>query len=304
MNAKVFLAVLALVSLSLAQTTREDKFIIDPFNPDTPVLVIQADGTPTQTFPITDSISTQSSTILGGERDLELVVSTATSRTPVSSSVSGGQWIVATPNGATGFAIMQYDGLDASPTLAATGLGGSDFTARGGDAIRVSVQTDIDTLYSFTITDMAGRSGTAEVEVPRGNVISDAFIEFSSFGGSVDFSQVGSLELQIEAFDSVDCFMDLLSVVGPPQLVSPSPIPELDDWYTFDDDDNGVSPCTTNAKRRTYFLSDDLLIYYYFYGAFQGTAGFDDDVDALSANSSSATIVSFVLTLIAAVFAL
>ena len=301
MNAKVFLAVLALVTLSLAQT-REDKFIIDPFNPDTPLLLITINSA--TVFPASVSSVTTSSTILGGERDLELVCTSSPPQRTIDTSVSDGQWIVATPNGGVGFAVMQYDGVDGSADLDVTGLGGINFTERGGEAFRVNVQTDIDTIYTFSVTDMSGNSGEAEIEVLEGNVLTNVFLEFSDFDGNVDFSRIGSVQIQIEAFDSVDCFMDLLGVVGPPQLASPSPRPEVDDWYTFDDDDNGVSPCTTNQKRRTYFLSDDQLIYYYFYGAFQGTAGFDDDVDALSANSSSAVIVSFVLTLIAAIVAL
>jgi len=37
------------------------------------------------------------------------------------------------------------------------------------------------------------------------------------------------------------------------------------EWYTFDDDDEGRSPCG-EVERQTYFLADDNLIYYYFYG--------------------------------------
>lgn len=298
MNAKVFLVILALVTLSVAQT-REEKSIIDPFNPDTPLLLITI--TSATTFPAEVSAVTTSSTILGGERDLRLVCTSSPPQRTIDTSVSDGQWVIATPNGGVGFVVMQYDGVDGDQILDPIGLGGLDLTRGGGDAFRINALTDIDTIYTFTVTDLAGNTGNAEIELTRGEVLTDFDVTFSSFNGGVDFRNVGAIQIQIEAFDSVDSFMDFFGIVGPAQAApSASPQPQLDDWYTFDDDDNGVSPCTTNQKRRTYFLSDDQLIYYYFYGAFQGTAGFEDDVDAVSANSSSSIIVSFVLTLIAA----
>jgi len=67
----------------------------------------------------------------------------------LSTSVDNNQWDVSTPNAASGFAVQQYDGIDGSPNLNTKGLNGKDFTFDGSSAIRCSIQTDIDTIYSF-----------------------------------------------------------------------------------------------------------------------------------------------------------
>ena len=298
MNAKVVLFIFALLALVLAQE-REDKFLIDPFSPDTDPLVITI--TATTSFPVVLSDFTQAPEILGGERDLQLTANAGPNGRTLSASVSSGQWEVSTPNAGRGFSAMQYDGLDASSDLDPNGLGGVNFQQNGGDALRARIETDIDTLYTFTVIDSAGGQSSQEVTIIGGNGLNDYFLPFSEFTGSADFSRVGAFYVEIEAFDNVDTFVDLIGVSGPPvSNPSPSPRPVGDDWYTFDDDDNGVSPCTTNEKRRTYFLSDNELIYYYFYGAFQGTNGFEDDFDAASANSAAVAVVSVVLSLVAA----
>lgn len=304
MSAKVILFILALFALCspIMAQQRETKFLLDPFSPNTDPLVVTI--ATTTVFPVILSGSTSDSGIIGGERDLQLTAESGPVGRTLSTSVSAGQWEVSTPNSGRGFALMQYDGQDANIALNAVGLGGLNFKQNGGDAFLCSIESDIDTIYSFAVTDLNGVTGQADLQITGGAGLIEFNLLFSDFDSNVDFTKVGSVEVLIEAFDNVDTFVDFIGVTGP-ILDNPSPSPRPnDDWYTFDDDDNGVSPCTTNEKRRTYFLSDDKLIYYYFYGAFEGTAGFEDDFDARSANSSPILIVSFVLSIIAAFVAL
>merc|ERR1711898_76792 len=97
----------------------------------------------------------------------------------------------------------------------------------------------------------------------------------------------------------------LLVLLCPPQPpptpgASPSPSPAGGfTWYTFDDDDNGRSPCGDEPDRRTYWVSDDNLIYYYFYGFDRPQVLADE-----SANSGAIISMSALVAGIVAFFAL
>merc|ERR1712137_260813 len=108
-----------------------------------------------------------------------------------------------------------------------------------------------------------------------------------------------SLELLISGEDAIDAILRTVEIVGLDDPVEPSPSPTPAagfTWYTFDDDDNGRSPCGDEPDRRTYWVSDDNIIYYYFFGGNQRDVVVVDD----SASSASALVagLSFVVALL------
>lgn len=268
----VFLGLTVLALTAQAGTTVLLK-TIDPFTPDTPTIIVTIVESQ---LPITQTAFTQDAGILGGERDLSLTAETGTSNRILTAGVTDGEWDVSTPNGASGIAIMQYDGTDASINLNTRGLGGENFVALGGSGLRATIQTDIDTEYTFTVYDMNGGQSSITIPVPgEVNVLTDYSLPFSSFSGNADFTNVGAIEIDIELFANVDSTISLIGVEGSVNSASATPQPNPSasstpagsNWYTFDDDDDGISPCgDEEPHRRTYFLSSDRVIYYYFYG--------------------------------------
>lgn len=273
MNTQVIFLVFTLFACVFGQV-REDKLTIDPFEPSTAPLVVLIDD---QDLPMSDSTSTVSEGILGGERDLQITAESGPDNLLLTTSVNNGLWSVATPNSARGFALMQYDGVDNSMGLREGGLGGVDLTSGSADSFRLLIQSDIETLYTFTVYGNNGGSSTFDLEVPGDDTTNEYFLAFDDFSGGVDFRNVGAIEILVEAFDNVDTFVEVFKTTG--FVVSPSPSPSFIPppppevpsqgtftWYTFDDDDNGRSPCGDEEPRKTYFVNDENIIYYYFYG--------------------------------------
>jgi hypothetical protein len=269
---KVLVVLLLAVAFCYAQS--EIKLTIDPFTVDTPPLVIVIENP--AALPVSSERSVPGGNILGGERDLLLTVEDGSAGLLLSTGVSNGAWNMGTPNSASGFALLQYDGVDGSSALNRNGLN-IDLTANGATAFRAVIESDVETSYVFRI--FSGNSESTFTQsipgTPQGAGSQEYFFNFSSFNGNADFSNVGAIELQVNAFDNVDSFISFFGTHGP--VVSPSGTPQpqpsrspspsgVPEWYTFDDDDNGVSPCSTNEKRRTYFLTESNIIYYYFYG--------------------------------------
>lgn len=240
----------------------------------------------TTTFPAeAESIFTDPgnpSGLLGGERDLQVTVESGASGRPISSSVGNGEWEVSTPNGASGFVVLQWDGKDSTTDISFNGLGALDLTAGGtSQAFNISLETDISTQFNFFVYSPDGRSCENQVTIPDGEGITvNYYITFNEFVGDCSFSNVGALEILVEAFDNVDALCRFYGVVGEP--VSPSPRPsgtptpsptpspavevclcqcpaftcEIDfdldddenDAFYFDDDDNGLGGASGNGE--------------------------------------------------------
>ena len=304
MNAKVIFLLFAVFACVVLGQGREDKLTIDPFVPETATIIILIEST--DLLPIQDERFTQDAGILGGERDLSLTAESGNANLVLTTGVTGGLWSVSTPNSARGFALMQYDGLDASLGLRENGLGEVNLVVNSADAFHLRIQSDIVTEYTFTVYSPGGASSSFALSIPGDDTTNEYFVEFDSFTGNADFSRVGAMEILIEAFDNVDTFVEFFATSGPvvsptptptpfPDVPSPSPIvPGGFTWYTFDDDDNGRSPCGDEEPRRTYFVKDDNIIYYYFYGL--------EEPQVLD-SSSSASMIQITSALLAAVVA-
>jgi len=268
---KACLLLLCIV-LGVYAQTRTQTSVLDDYTVTSPTLVIViSDSVP---LPVTQFNSVQDSSIIGGERDLILTALTGATGRVFNSGVSDGDWNIATPNGASGTAVTQYDGIDSSDSLNPKGLGGVDITKDNSDSFLLTVQTDIATTFVIEITDLVGGVSQQSVNVPGDpGVEVDYFITFSTFTGNADITQVGAIQVTLQGLDNVDAVVDTFALAGPsttpppPPATSPSasPIPG-DSWYRFDDDNDVYSPCGEEAGDDTVFLADVNIIYYYFYG--------------------------------------
>jgi len=209
-----------LVCSVLAQS-RVDKVVLDSFTVDTAPLVLQVKAS---SIPQTLTASTTNANILGGERDLALTVTSGPDNSILTSGVSGGQWSVAAPHSSAGFAVMQYDGVDGSATLARNGLAGSDFTLNGAEAFHLTIQADQDTEYTLTVYSSGGTS-TATIEIPGDDTTHEYYVDFEDFDGSANFGAVGALEVRVEMFVDVDSFIELFATAGPQATATPTPTP-------------------------------------------------------------------------------
>jgi len=197
-----------------------DKYNIDTFNSVTAPLVIVINAT--SQFPIILSASTQDATIVGGERDLILKALSGPPLRLLTSSVDNNQWDVSNSNSVTGVATQQYDGIDGSPNLVKTGLNGFNFRQQNSDTIHCSISSDIDTIYTFTFYDMTGKQESQNLTVTGSSGLNDFFLPFSTYK-IVDLTNIGALEVVINAFNNVDTFVDTIAVQGP--AITPTPTP-------------------------------------------------------------------------------
>merc|ERR1712137_744278 len=110
----------------------------------------------------------------------------------------------------------QWDGTDNdAANLNPTGLGGIDLTDTGlADEFHAIIDTDIDTSYTFTVLSQDGSECSRTVEIPGDDTPQDYFLGFSTFTQGCDFSDVGAIEILVEAFDNVDSIIYLFAVSG------------------------------------------------------------------------------------------
>ena len=218
-----YLAVALLFSLVSAQTL-EEKVILDAFTVETETLVIitPAGGVTPETA-ISQTSITQGTSILGGERDLQLTAEKGANQV-FSASVGGGVWNVNTPNSGSGYALMQYDGADNSLQLNLSSLN-ANLREGGADRIRTLVECDIPTVVRISIFEGSTECFLDQEIQGNQGVIQEFFWNYSAFSGSCTFSNVNAVEILIEAFDNVDILFRFFGTYGPPLVVSPSPSP-------------------------------------------------------------------------------
>jgi len=261
-----------------------DRLTIDNYSEgfQTILIVLNGDISPSdpvnQTSIYTSPDGVASKNILGGERDLQYSAQTGSLARVFSSSISVsygvGQWEISAPNGGSGQALCQYDGIDGSINLDRSGLGGIDITESGkGVAFHVIANTDIDTAYTFSVYSATGAPCTSTVQVPGGDITLDTIVPFSGFTTTCDFTSVQAIELLVESFENVDTVTELFTTYGEADSTtsvtpsaSPSPIAGGGGftWYTVDDDFDRL-PCADEPPRRSYFVSNQNIVYYYFY---------------------------------------
>jgi len=228
---KVLLLVLGLAMLVVSQT-KVDLLVIDDFAAGAQTIIITIPSSPQ--FPVSDFdivAPTTANNILGGERDLELVVDAGSKNLILSTQVSitDKEYRISTPNGASGFSHIQWDGKDNSLTLDANGLGAIDFTFAGSaNQFKSIIDSDHATTYTITVSS-PGKTCSAEIDVGEDEGETTHLTNFNEFTGGCDFTKIGAIEIQVEAFVAVDASLKIFSVIGvpppSPTPVSPSPLP-------------------------------------------------------------------------------
>jgi len=224
---KVLLLVLAVAMLVVSQ--KVDLLIIDDFSAGPQTIIITIPSSPT--FPVKQSsIAAPTGTninILGGERDLELSVGSGTKNLILSTQISTDdqEYRISTPNGASGFSHVQYDGKDNSITLSPAGLGAIDLTFAGSaNQFKTTIDSDHATTYTLTVTS-PGKTCSAEIDIGEAAGEQSHTVNFSQFDGNCDFTKIGSIDVQVEALVAVDASLKTFTVIGTLPSASPPPPP-------------------------------------------------------------------------------
>lgn len=274
-----YLLVAVLLVSSVYSQTFVNRIIIDNFLEGPQNIVVSLTGTVSPGSPVVEfdiyTAPGNTSNILGGERDLEVTITQGSSGKIITAQVfaTEGNFQVSTPQGAAAVDLLQYDGKDGSTTLDTSGIAATlrDLTD-GGQALGITFNllTDITTNYDFFFFDTAGGTCQFTQDILPNTEFASFQIPFSSIPGNCDFTDIGAIEFQVDGANNVDTIIQFFGVYGvvdspPSPPATPQP-PGGFTWYTFDDDDNGRSPCSSEPDRRTYFLDDNEIIYYYFYG--------------------------------------
>lgn len=146
---------------------------------------------------------TNSTTILGGERDLGVFYEQYGGATQGSSfSIEDGRFLVATGEPCSATVTLQWDGEDGSMDLQADGLGSVDLTDNGtasSFSFQYSAETGGDAsvyVYSGSADDFCVYETTL-VEGTDFSTASFAFASFRSVSAGCSFDNVGAVELDI-----------------------------------------------------------------------------------------------------------
>lgn len=201
-------------------------FYIDDFSVSTPEIIIFA---PYSGIPVVDSSHSigSSSQIIGTERDLSLTAySGGLYGSVLEEGVSSGVFTCNTPFGSTGSSLLQYDGVDGSINLNATGLGGIDFTQKGGFALKLTAMNDVNTLdVNIRIYSSQNEICSRNVTLNESSSYQDYILDYNNFNGTCDFTDVGAVELNIDLPQGEDIFVDEISAITLYQLPTSSATP-------------------------------------------------------------------------------
>eukprot|EP00011_Vannellida_sp_DIVA3-517-6-12_P005824 CAMPEP_0114603408 /NCGR_PEP_ID=MMETSP0168-20121206/7_1 /TAXON_ID=95228 ORGANISM="Vannella sp., Strain DIVA3 517/6/12" /NCGR_SAMPLE_ID=MMETSP0168 /ASSEMBLY_ACC=CAM_ASM_000044 /LENGTH=245 /DNA_ID=CAMNT_0001814193 /DNA_START=105 /DNA_END=838 /DNA_ORIENTATION=+ len=214
----IFVALVCMCAMVSAQTV--DVITIDPFEVDTPAVVIILGEN--ETFPVCDQDFTQDGSIIGGERGIQFCASNGAENSVLTAGTSSGAFSCASPSNAGGFATLQYDGIDGTMDLDPSGLFSdpeNDWTVASGFGLRTVVESDFTTtaevqVYSGSANDYC----SATITIPGGSNFENVNVEyqeFSAIGAGCDFSNVGAFQFIVQVDNDVDVVISQISVVGP-----------------------------------------------------------------------------------------
>ncbi|MCG8449394.1 MAG: hypothetical protein MI725_07435, partial [Pirellulales bacterium] len=219
----------------------------------TTLQVVQA----TPPLPASDPASLLDGSVLGGERDLFVELTSADNVvSSVTLASNGGKLYFASGSGVTGTAKVVWDGVDSNGQLVnPIGLGGIDLTQSGGNTmtgialtsgadhpdakIKLRIYTDAGNWSEFTTTVPESVGGTATGQA----VFRFDDVPTASSGSGADFTNVGALELTFEGVSAVDAQVTLVGLVGRATKrldFTAAPRLSLGDRVWADEDDDGL----------------------------------------------------------------
>lgn len=166
-------------------------------------------------FPFTEEGFYESSAVVGGERDIELVVSSGPPGAVFTAGVNNGDLANSSPYLGSAFTIYQLDGIDASSAVNENGLQNFDLTYSGSaTAFRLLGMADIAASIDFYVYTSSGRLNY-HLDISGDFQEKEYIIEYANFAGDGDFSDVGAIELQFDGNQQIDVQFTFFGVVGP-----------------------------------------------------------------------------------------
>ncbi|WP_417744241.1 SdrD B-like domain-containing protein [Rosistilla oblonga] len=211
----------AMTSITASEASGVDAGVqVDDFSEGSQSLEADAGTTSDQGF---FSAPAGSQSILGRERDLMLNY-TSGFRVNLDVDTNAGVLTYSSTSGAFGGYTVDYDGIDGSSSLDATGLGGVDLTNSGSaDQLMVMMGADIAGVpITITVYTDAANFSTFSTVVPvtAGGVASDELLipmtafDTNQTGTGADFSNVGAIRAEISGAAAFDSQVSVVGTVG------------------------------------------------------------------------------------------
>jgi uncharacterized membrane protein YgcG len=179
-----------------------------------------------------DTVNQATGIIIGGQRAMYLQ-NDGPALFTMQTYVFNGTWSIATPDQATGYASLQWDGVDNDYNVppSVSGLGPFDATANGAYGIRLTAKADHAATFIAYFYSPAGAGDYcyASFPVPGTQVVTTQTILYTQFTNvsHCDFTKIGAIELDMAPNVAVDAVISEFSIVGPVPSPTPSnsPIP-------------------------------------------------------------------------------
>ena len=164
-------------------------------------------------LPLTQDDFYSGNGVFGSERDLELVVTSGPSGAVFTAGVNNGDLSNSSPYQGSAFTVYQLDGIDASSQIKENGLGNFDLTFSGtANGLVLVGFSDVTTIAECFIYTASGRA-TFVLSIPGNFIEHEYVIEYSSFSGNADFSDVGAIEIKFNGDQDVDVQFSFFGVV-------------------------------------------------------------------------------------------
>ena len=172
----------------------------------------------------TTSMTGPSSSILGGERDMEMRVYTgfkgrrfASEVFPINNSYFKGEWAVENPKSASSLATNQYDGVDGSFALDISGLNNLDVS--NSQLVFYGI-SDSNLAITFTFYDSMGGICDCVIGIPAsfGSFYNYSYDEIkyvfnlNNLSGHCNKQYIGAIEYSIESTDTIDIIIKYFGI--------------------------------------------------------------------------------------------
>ena len=207
----------------------EEKFIIDDFSVTQQCVIILPNDVISGDPNVVQTTSTTGSTtsIIGGERDMEMRVFTGFFGRRISSEVFSinagyflGEWAVENPKLVSSLATNQYDGVDGSFSVNLTNL---DIDLSLATQLSIYVVADIESTMTANIYDSSGNICSGSILIPGrlGGFYDYSYDEIketlvlSSLAGNCNLANVAAFEFSIFVTDAVDAVFRKIVLEGP-----------------------------------------------------------------------------------------
>lgn len=209
-------ASVATITVTPVQAIGTAGTLIDSFNTTTQSVTAADPGSST------DSSSLAAPEALGGERDMEVALTSITSSLQINANGTvPGVLVFDASSGATGTRVVTYDGVDNDgTTLDANGLGGVNLLASDAVGMRFSIGADQASTLVVRVYSSPTDFSLANISIPvtGGSPTATLIVRYGDFviggGAGADFSNVGAIEVGIETGTAVDAQLNIFETAS------------------------------------------------------------------------------------------